>query len=323
MSRHKPSRAQIILIVLTIIVLGFFLGVMIYHLAQAHSDQSTVDDPTNSSTSSPTDSTPSPEQTPVATFINLQPVVDEWLQTTNRQVGLLIYDLDFERVAASYNASQVFNVASIYKLFYVYDGYRQIASGAENLDDYFVTTTDYRAGRHTIGECLDLAVRESYNGCADPLRSDAARSARVSQFIRELGLTETYNLGLSSTANDLTQLLRLYYYHTDLPAELWQLIADSMLNQPLTAVAPGVEYDWRQGLPSGFSSQVDVYDKVGWAWNGQNWTVYADAAIVDFPDLHRHYTVVVLTSSFDSYTPITNLGTLIEAAVRDGSELNP
>ena len=152
---------------------------------------------------------------PTNRFIDLQPIVNSWVATTNRQVGLVIYDLDHDRVAADYQPNLIFDIASVYKLFYVYDGYRQIASGVENLNDYFTTSTDYRAGTYTIGECLDLAIRESYNGCADPLRNSTTRSRRVQRIIDELDLKQTTNLGLESTANDLTKLLKLYYYHED------------------------------------------------------------------------------------------------------------
>lgn len=336
MAHKKYFRAEIALVSLTVAVLILFTSIVTCRLIQEHSgaaiseesndndgsddgsnitkpggetgDSGNVDEPN-------TDSEPQPEDS----FISLQPTVDSWLTTTNRQVGLMIYDLDHDRIAASYQPNRVFDVASVYKLFYVYDGYRQIASGAEKLNDYFTTSTDYRAGSYTIGECLDLAIRESYNGCADPLRNSTTRSLRVQKLINDLNLERTTNLGLESTASDLTKLLKLYYDHDDLPESLWRRIADSMLNQPPTMVAPNTEYDWRQGLPSGFSNQAKVYNKVGWNWNGSSWTTYADAAIVEFPALGRHYTVVVLTQNFPSYAPITKLGTLLEHVITEAS----
>lgn len=335
MAHKKYFRAEIALVSLTVAVLILFTSIVTCQLIQEHSgaaisegsndnngsDDDNITKPGNETGDSgnvdgpDTDSEPQPEDS----FISLQPTVDSWLTTTNRQVGLMIYDLDHDRIAASYQPNRVFDVASVYKLFYVYDGYRQIASGAEKLNDYFTTSTDYRARSYTIGECLDLAIRESYNGCADPLRNSTARSLRVQKLINDLNLERTTNLGLESTASDLTKLLRLYYDHDDLPESLWRHIADSMLNQPPTMVTPNTEYDWRQGLPSGFSNQAKVYNKVGWNWNGSSWTTYADAAIVEFPVLGRHYTVVVLTKNFPSYAPITKLGTLLENAVTEAS----
>lgn len=258
-----------------------------------------------------------PNKTPV--FINLQPIVDTWLKTTRANVGLMVYDLDNDQVAASYQPDKVFDVASIYKLFFVYDGYRQIENGTMSADAHYTTTSDYRTGAYTYGECLDLMIRESYNGCADKMYSDRGASARVNDLISELNLTNTSNSGLSSTAADLTELLKLYYEHPDLSDENWQKITDSMLNQPATEVEPGTTYNWRQGLPSGFSKQVNVYDKVGWAWDVDNkaWTTYADAAIVDFAEQNRHYIIVVLTSGLPDRTAktIANLGARIEDAI--------
>lgn len=228
----------------------------------------------------------------VPDFINLQPTIDLWQKATSADVGLMVYDLDNQRIAASYQANKVFNIASIYKLFFVYAGYRQIESGALDPNVYFVTTNDYRAGNYNLGECLDLMIRESYNGCADPIRANSSFATRAEAIVEELGLENTSNLGLYSTAADLTRLLKLYYYHPDLSENSWDRIADSMLNQPSTKVAENVIYNWRQGLPTGFSDTVNVYDKVGWEWDGERWKVYADAAIVEFPELNRHYTVV-------------------------------
>lgn len=253
------------------------------------------------------------DETPVAAtpdFIDLQPTVDAWIASLPRSVnvGLMIYDLDHQQVAGSYNPNEPFNSASIYKLFFVYDGYRQIMNGEANANDYFTST--YDKGALTLGQCLDLMIRESYNGCADPMRADNARWARVEAMYDELGLQNTSSAGLYSSANDLTELLKLYWNHADLSPELWTAIQDSMLVQPITT------YNWRQGLPSGF--QVgQVYDKVGWNWTGSVWSTYNDAAIVEFPEQNRHYIIVVMTENLPTRVPtaIVELGTMLENAI--------
>ena len=91
---------------------------------------------------------------------------------------------------------------------------------------------------------------------------------------------------------------------------------DSFLNQPVTA------YNWRQGLPSGFSDAVKVYNKVGWQYmideedeEGNvvkgHWEVYDDAAIIEFTENERHFIVVVMTSNVD-FRQIRRFGTMIE-----------
>lgn len=242
-------------------------------------------------------------------FIDLQSTVDSWLATlpTKANVGLMIYDLDHNQIAASHEPNEVFNTASIYKLFFVYDGYRQIDKALEDGDAFFVHTGD--KGDLTVSECLDLMIRESYNGCADPMRADANRFARAEALATELALTNTSSAGLYSTASDLTTLLVQYYRHPDLSENSWQAIQDSMLNQPITT------YDWRRGLPTGFTNSAKVYDKVGWNWTGSYWSIYNDATIVEFPEQNRHYVMVVLTENLPSETPLVQLGQQLETTI--------
>lgn len=265
----------------------------------------------------PTDPAP-PEPTPsapISTFIDLQPIVDQWVATyqLEARAGVMVYDLDYSRTAASFHADEVFNVASLYKLLFAYDGYRQIALGLTDPDAFYTSTST--KGRLTYSQCLDLMIRESYNGCADKIASDRTNVARVANLMQELGMTNTSNLGLQSTAADLTLLLRAYYRHSELTDDLWAPLANSMLHQPPAAGDSGEIYDWRQGLPAGFSDHVKVYNKVGWEWNGSSWNIYTDAAILDFVDLDRHYTVVVITRNLSDYTIITQLGRMLEDAI--------
>lgn len=281
------------------------------------SDTNTED---NLTATPPSSTAQSPETPQTPPFINLQPVLDQWLATlnSNEQAGVMIYDLTNQRTAASYHAEQVFNVASIYKLLFAYDGYRQIALGLDDPDAIFARTSD--KGNLTLSQCLDLTIRESYNGCADRLASNSTRIKRVTQLIKDLNMQNTTNIGLQSTAADLTKLLIFYWQHYDLPDELWQQLSDSMLNQPPASASTHPTYDWRQGLPAGFSDQVKVYNKVGWEWNGERWNIYADAAILDFTTDEHIYTVAVLTKNFTSYTKISQLGTLIEEAITTQSQ---
>lgn len=250
-----------------------------------------------------------------AKFINLQPTVDKWLSTLkyDEKVGLVIYDLNNSRVAASHNENEIFPVASIYKMLFAYDGYRQIAIGAEDSNDIIVKNSD--KGQLTLSQCLDLIIRESYNGCADPMRDDHIRASRVNGLIRSLEMNSTSNLGLESTAADLTKLLRTYWRHSELPQSLWSQLSDSMLNQPPSSTSERPTYDWRQGLPAGFSDAVNVYNKVGWENDGERWKIYADAAILDFVELKHEYTMVVLTSNLTDAKKISQLGQMIEETV--------
>ena len=110
---------------------------------------------------------------------------------------------------------------------------------------------------------------------------------------------------LISDPDDIMKIMKIFYEHNDIQDEnLISLMKDSFLNQPATT------YNWRQGLPSGFT-EANVYNKVGWDWNGEYWNVYHDAAIVEFPEEDRHFIVVVMTNHV-SYQDIARLGGMIE-----------
>ena len=333
---HKASRSNfyhllILVVTFTVCLITIIVGTIIKIQSSSSANTENSSDSNNNLISDdiPSFSDPqpdAPEEPTEATFytgfLNLQTIVAEWLQTLNRstEVGLMIYDITNDQVAARYNADTVFSVASIYKLLFAYDGYLQIVNGYEQANRYY-TTTDSK-GYLTISACLDLIIRESYNGCADTLIAEPDRVARVYDLIGQLNLTNTSNFGLNSTAADLTTLLRTLWAHRDLPETLWRNFSDSLLIQP---PAPGVDgeiYDWRQGLPAGFSDSVNVYNKVGWESNETGWNIFCDAAIVDFPELSRTYTVVVLTHSLSSSQQISQLGTLLENYITSHSTTN-
>lgn len=323
------KRRRIINFITSIVVIVLCAAVIIISfIIKAHVEREVTesgnlpDDPTTNipiiKPSKPT--TPDSNEITEAKFIDLQPTVDKWLQgiSSSEKVGVMIYDLNNSRTAASYNADQKINVASIYKLLFAYDGYRQITLGLDQADKPFINTSE--KGSLTLSQCLDLIIRESYNGCADVLAKDSRRVARVNNLIRELEMTNTGNIGLESTANDLTKLLRAYWRHTDITASLWEQLSDSMLNQPPSLGEGDKIYDWRQGLPAGFSNKVKVYNKVGWEWNGTRWNIYGDAAIIDFTEFKHYYTVVVLSSNLSDFHKITRLGQMIEDTVTMQSE---
>lgn len=82
-----------------------------------------------------------------------------------------------------------------------------------------------------------------------------------------------------------------------------------MLNQPATT------YNWRQGLPSGFSENVKVYNKVGWlSLDGRSWKYYHDTAFLEFTNTNRHFLVVALTENVDS-SKLVELGKTLESTL--------
>ncbi len=234
--------------------------------------------------------------------IDFQPIVDAWVNSTTGNRSILLYDLDREELIGSYNPDEIYNTASLYKLFVVYEGYRRVQSGVWDENAYVGAT-----GRTTL-DCLDLAIRESYSPCAETLWSMIGHET-LDQIIRDdFGITNSNISLLTSNARDILRMMQIFYKHEEILSEnLVSRMKDSFLNQPATT------YNWRQGLPSGFSV-ANVYDKVGWDYNpsGGYWNIYHDAAIVEYPEENRHFVVVVMTNRVP-FQKIRDFGAALEA----------
>ena len=233
--------------------------------------------------------------------IDFQPTIDEWVKNVGGNKSILVYDLERDEIVGSYNAAESYNTASLYKLFVVYEGYRRLESGEWQTEDVAGSTG------YTILECLDLAIRESYSPCAETLWEYIGH-AELDEIIKnEFKITNSDLSHLISNTEDITDMMKIFYNHTDIiDGQLIAQIKDSMLVQPSTT------YNWRQGLPSGFS-KANVYNKVGWDYNpdGGYWNIYHDTAIVEFPEEDRHFIVTVMTNKIP-YQKIRQLGTEIE-----------
>lgn len=225
--------------------------------------------------------------------INFQPIIDEWVKTAEGDQGIWIYDLERKAVVGAHNEDKKFATASLYKLFVVYEGYRRLDSKEWDKKELVGTT-----GR-TLLKCLDLAIRESNSACAE------AMWAKIGDHDLEEIVKNDFNIhnssvsGLTSTPKDVGKMMQLFYDHPEIKDDsLVEQIKDSFLNQPVT------EYNWRQGLPSSFS-QAKVYNKVGWEFDktADQWRVYNDAAIVEYPDRDRHFIVVMMTEQ----TPLSQI----------------
>ena len=234
--------------------------------------------------------------------IDFQGLVDEWADSISGNRSVLIYDLERDEVVGSYNLDESYNTASLYKLFVVYEGYHKLQLG-EWLSEEPAGRTGY-----TIIECLDLAIRESNSECAETLWSMMGRDYLNDVIINNFGITESNIGSLISNPRDIVKILRLYYEHPDFTDEtLIARMKDSFLSQPPTV------YNWRQGLPSGFS-RANVYNKVGWDFNpdGNYWNIYHDAAIVEFPESNRHFIIVIMTNRVP-FQRIRDFGSKFEA----------
>ena len=233
--------------------------------------------------------------------VDFQAVVEDWVSSVGGSKSIMIYDLDKNELVGEYNSEEDYNTASLYKLFVVYEGYRRVESGVWPKDEYLAATGQ------TILECLDLAIRESDSTCAEALWGMIGHE-ELDRIIRDdYKITSSDISSLISNPRDILKMMQLFYQHADVTdPTLIERMQDSFLNQPVTT------YDWRQGLPSGFSV-AKVYNKVGWDYDldGNHWNLYHDAAIVEFPEADRHFAVVAMTN-FISPHQIKRLGTMIE-----------
>ena len=153
----KPTaikRYLIPLILLFVLVVAAVIGLGLLHRSLQSDDHTTTifpdqpDDASDQSAAAPNPDTTDQPTTPV--LIDFQPLLDQWVADTRGSsqidLGVMIYDLDHQTVVGSYQPDTVFNSASIYKLFYAYDGYREIAAGRDSADAYFITTADNSTG---------------------------------------------------------------------------------------------------------------------------------------------------------------------------------
>ncbi len=303
---HKPTskcKTVTILAIIGAFIASFIIAMIIMFVINRDKSNDDGDNSGSNTTDETNIDYPEPPKEELKR-IDFQPLIQAWGDSISGATGVIVYDLDLDEVVGEYNADTKYATASLYKLFVVYEGYRNVING-----DWDGNAPAGSTG-HTILECLDLAIRESHSPCAETMWAMIGRMQLDAVVQSDFGLTDVTVGSLSATPREIMQMMKIYYNHADIiDVNLLATLKDSFLNQPPTT------YNWRQGLPSGFSNDVLVYNKVGWNWNGSIWTIYDDAAIVEFPELERNFIVVVMTSGVP-YQQITNLGTQIESLVK-------
>ena len=309
-SRLSPLHIALILAGIMILTFGAVVGsniiIKIRRDKENSSSQSTLDELEEPEKPKEPEESEEPEK-PVIKSIDFQSTVNTWVNSVGGEKGVAIYDLDLNTLVGQYHADEKFNMASIYKLFVVYEGYRRIEDGEFEAGEVINNRGD------TLLKCLDLAIRESDSTCAERIWNMIGHGTLDKIVQTEYGLPDVSVGSISATPNEIVTIMKRFYLHPGFNNEtLLAKMQDSFLNQPST------QYDWRQGLPSGFSDQVLVYNKVGWAWDFDNdrWSVYDDAAILDFTPYDRHFIVVVMTK-YLRYQDIQNFGKMIENAFNE------
>ncbi len=244
-----------------------------------------------------------PQQT-TPSAIKLQPIIDSWIAEIDNRVGLVVYDLDRDEIAASYNSDTAFSTGDLYQLIFAYDGYRRLDVGLERADSNIGYELNY-------SDCLNIMTSTSASEtCATAFLTDSYRSESAQNLINTIGMTQSSDFGQVTTPNDLVLFLQHVWQHDDLSLDSWAKLQASMLELPEES-----EIDWKQGLPSGFST-ARVYSKASGTENDLGtWENYADIALIDFVRQNRHFAVVVLGENGVDPSDFSRLGTLIEGKV--------
>ncbi len=220
----------------------------------------------------------------------LQSVLDDWYTglPESSRAAVVLMDEEGNEIA-SVSRDEAFFTASIYKLYVAYEGYRMVDAGV------YDTAIPYLNGK-SLGECLDLMIRESNSPCAEKMWNGIGKE-QLDTKMKEYGLKNTSMLGLSTTAEDAAIILARIERGEGLSKESQAKFLESMKTQI-----------YRDTLNVGFSSNVIVYNKIG--FNGQ--LEYHDTAIAKLTD-GRTIVVSVLTSEVGTKN-IVALGQKLEAA---------
>lgn len=306
---HHGAMVRSTLKIAGLVTLLSFVALMVFLILSTSrfNNQSASKDSENTEVDEVSGSGPTiePEKLEVAK-IDFQPVIDNWVTSIGGNKSVVIYDVERDEVVGEYNANESYNTASLYKLFVVYEGYRRVES-----HEWDGTAKAGSTG-YTILECLDLSIRQSYSPCAETLWGMIGRAELDDIIAKDFGIIDSDISSLVSNPMDVLSIMKIFYEHNEIKDEtIVSQIKDSFLKQPVAANG----YNWRQGLPSGFTV-ANVYNKVGWDYNpdGAYWNVYHDAAVVEYPELNRHFVVVVMTNKVP-FQKIRQLGSEIEKLI--------
>lgn len=284
---NKNKRNQLILAVLLILVLSVVFFAVWWFVYNQETEVQTTPIVTENNAQETEDVTIEPEFDATA----IQSQVDNWVNSTSGTSSVVVADID-GNVLAAHNADQVYFAASLYKLFVAYEGYKQIDA------DESLASQEYLNG-FTRQECLDKMIRESDSPCGEKMLAEFGQ-LELTNILRQYGITNTSMTNIATTARDSMVLLSLVATAEGLSEESQASYLDSLKEQPDL---------YRRGLPSGFSDNVVVYNKVGW----NELVEWHDVAIIETPD-NKKLIIAVLTENVGS-SKISELAGLIEASI--------
>jgi len=261
-------------------------------------DEEPLTGPTNVPLSSAYVSTPSHRDAALEEVIrsNLGDEVDSY--------GVVVKNLDNGAVA-EVNPHKVFETASLFKLWVMYEVYKQVELGLLQMDEELLVTPYYAsfdAGTLPVEICDTLTVREalkamitySDNASAFLLR-DRVGLENIQRDLQALGLTESAfgHEDVTSTAADMALFLEMVALRAAVSSEASQEMLDLMLAQQVDDRLPAL-------LPPG----TEVAHKTG-----DLPEVTHDVGIVYSPQ--ATYVIAVLSERGGEYEPIALLSRAI------------
>lgn len=293
MQGTKKSQVVLALVLIATLVCVSFVLWWFYENTSMKKDSS-VNSPVAESQATPEQA--SEEQPEIKTeqfdAQKLQKIVEDWASpklTDSSRASVVLMDEDGELLAGFKIESQYFG-ASIYKIFVAYEGYRQLDAELVNPNE------SYQGGRTRL-ECLDAMIRDSDSPCGEKLWDELGKE-NLTDILVSYGILNTSMTALSTTAEDAGKMLARISRGEGLTESSKQRYLSSMETQDAL---------YRRGFPSGTSTAVTVFNKVGWN-EQQEWH---DVGIIETAD-GRRLIYAVMTENIGS-KQIAQLAKEIEA----------
>ena len=273
--RHRRWRWVLLLAVLAVVI-----GIFWYR-------DHTVSSPTSENSQSQAQAPPEP----TGPDAQLESIFTSWAQAhPEHQWAMVVRGLDGDKRYGSYRAGEVYNAASIYKLFLTYLLFKEIS-----LDQVGSITVSSQGRSWPLEHCLDLALRISDNPCAWAIGNYTGWSPS-NPILAQAGFSSTkldITAGHKTSAEDTADLLEGMYRATLYTAQERDYLLNILRKQ-----------SYNQGIPAGCSG-CTVANKTG-----ELPGVKHDAAIVQYNG--RAYLVVIFSDGA-TYPGIAELASQVQA----------
>jgi beta-lactamase class A len=228
-------------------------------------------------------------------IVDLQPVLDEWQKShPSQRWSVVVKSLDGPSFDASLKPTEVYESASIYKLFLTLPLMRQVP-----IERQKYVRVDAAGTKKTIAQCLDLMLRMSDNPCGNGIAEYLGWS-KADAYLKEQGYKQTSFLGrdgLQTSPADTARFLEGLNSGMFSPAEQ-SAVYTSMSKQV-----------FRQGIPAGCPG-CTVANKIG-----DIDKVLHDAGIVQYSK--GKYILVIFSENNRKYSEIAKLTGLIQQRILD------